>query len=105
MDPNVRIDEVIEALEEGIDEYARRSEAAVNAEATYKQTKAEHVILCKAKDLKTVAEREAWVDQKTSEARKEYLVSQARLDVQKQRLQVLRSVLNGYQTLASQSRI
>jgi len=104
-DPLQKIDETLETLEKDLEEYSGLAESAAREEAKFKLLRARKMLEARDQDgLKTISDKEAWVDDQLEFERIDFLVAQARLDAMKQRLNVLRSVLNGYQTLVSASR-
>lgn len=100
-----RLDDTIEALLEAQEAFSQRMQAQVSSEAEYKKVRAHKMLESKANpSLKSVADREAWVQTQVEEQFLAYLVDCARVDVAKQRINVLRSVLNGLQTLSAEQR-
>jgi len=106
MDSLDHIKNTMKLLEDELDEYGRLGIVSAEKETEYKTWRAKLFLESKLdKTLKTVAEREAWVDSRTETERLEYLSAHSQLEAQKQRTQTLRAILNGLQTLASNSRI
>lgn len=100
------IERLLETLEGEIDEQRDLGEKAAVAQAKYKSLRGKEMLASKVNpDLKTVSDREAWVDDRLENEYLDMRKAEALLDAQKERTRTLRAMLSALQTLNSAGRV
>lgn len=101
-----RIDKLLNVLETELDQQRTLGETYARAQAEYKSAHGKKMLASKVEDgLKTVADREAWVDSNLESEFLDMKLAEAVLDSQKERTRTLRSMLSALQTLNSAGRV
>ena len=101
-----KIEKLLETLEEELDTYDQLITDKADKESTYKALKAKAWFEAKGQsDLKTVGDKEAYIDNKLKQEFFEYRLAEGLLESHKERTRTLRAMVNAYQTLSSVGRV
>lgn len=101
-----RIDALLKQLEEDLGLFADLVQKKTEAESEYRSAKARAWMEARVdKDLKTVGDKEAYIDNKLSKEFFEFKLSEGKLDAHKERIRTLRAMLSALQTLSSAGRV
>lgn len=101
-----RVEQIMNTLESELDTYGELQEIKAKAETIYKSTRAKLLFSSKQNpSLKTVADREAWVDAQLEDELLNYRIAEGKADAEKERVRTLRALLSGAQTLNSAGRV
>lgn len=95
-----KIESILDALSEALDEYGKRMSESTRAESEWKVARARMLLLARHEpELKSADQRDAWVLDQLDKEYVAHLTAQARADTQRERMRTLRDLLGGYQTL------
>lgn len=101
-----RIDQTLAVLETELDQQRKLGETHARKQAEYKSAHGKKILESKMDDtLKTVSDREAWVDTQLETEFLDMKLAEAVLDAQKERTRSLRSILSALQSLSNSGRI
>jgi len=101
-----RVEQIMNTLESELDTYGELQEAKAKTETIYKSTRAKLLFSSKQNPaLKTVADREAWVDSQLEDELLNYRIAEGKAGAELERLRTLRSLLSGAQSLANSGRV